>query len=93
MNGEYILTDYIERAMSYAVYEEMEKDGAYAGTIPPCLGVLAFAPTLSECKHELRSVLEEWMVVGFKLGHELPVVDGIDLNFSLEPVCEPLESL
>ena len=37
MNGEYILTDYIERAMSYAVYEEVEEDGAFAGTIPPCL--------------------------------------------------------
>ena len=93
MNGEYILTDYIERAMSYAVYEELEEDGTFAGTIPPCLGVLAFAPTLSECKHELRSVLEEWMLVGFKLGHEIPVIDGIDLNLTLEPVCEPMESL
>ena len=91
MNGQYILTDYIECAMSYAVYEEMEEDGTFAGTIPPCLGVLAFAPTLSECKHELRSVLEGWMLVGFKLGHELPVIDGIDLN--QEPVLEPLESL
>ncbi len=33
------------------------------------------------------------MLVGFKLGHELPVIDGIDLNLTLEPVCEPLESL
>ena len=93
MNGEYILTDYIERAMSYAVYEELEGDSTFAGTIPPCLGVLAFAPTLQDCKRELRSVLEEWMLVGFKLGHELPVIDGIDLNLTLEPVCEPMKSL
>ncbi len=46
MNGEYILTDHIERAMSYAAYEELEEDGTFAGTIPPCLGVLAFAKTL-----------------------------------------------
>ena len=90
MNGEYILTDYIERAMSYAVYEELE-EASFAGTIPPCLGVLAFAPTLNECKHELRSVLEGWILLGFKLGHELPIIDGMDLN--RVPVREPLESL
>ena len=92
MNGEYILTDYVERAMSYAVYEKLEED-SYAGSIPPCLGPFAFGATLSECKHELRSVLEDWMLVSIKMGHEIPVIDGIDLNLTLDPVCEPLESL
>ncbi|HUM67717.1 MAG TPA: type II toxin-antitoxin system HicB family antitoxin, partial [Chloroflexota bacterium] len=29
---------------------------------------------------ELRSVLEDWLLVGLKLGHPLPVLAGIDLN-------------
>jgi hypothetical protein len=26
------------------------------------------------------STLEDWIIVGLKLGHILPVIDGIDLN-------------
>jgi hypothetical protein len=28
----------------------------------------------------LRSALEDWVLVGLKLGHTLPVIAGIDLN-------------
>jgi predicted RNase H-like HicB family nuclease len=79
MEFKFVLTDYIEQAMAQAVYEELEED-SFAGRVPPCLGVIAFAPTLAECKEELQSVLEEWMLTGFKLGDELPVIAGIDLN-------------
>ena len=90
MELKYILSEYIEKAMDNAVYEDLEEDG-FAGRIPPCAGVIGFAPTLLECKQELRSVLEDWMLLGFRLGHDLPVVDGIDLN--LEAISEPVESL
>jgi hypothetical protein len=39
----------------------------------------------------LRSTLEDWLWLGLKLGHQLPVIDGIDLN--REPVYESLESV
>ena len=29
---------------------------------------------------ELRSTLEDWILVGLRLGHKLPVLAGIDLN-------------
>lgn len=90
MEFKFVLTDYIEQAMSQAVYEELE-DGTIAGTIPPCPGVIAFANTLAECSEELQSTLEDWMLVGFKLGHPLPVVHGIDLN--LDDIHEPVEPL
>jgi hypothetical protein len=41
---------------------------------------VAFAETLRECEAELHSVLEDWLLVGLKLKHILPVIDGIDLN-------------
>jgi predicted RNase H-like HicB family nuclease len=55
-------------------------DGSYAGEIPKLKGVAAFGPSLRECENELRSTLEDWILVGLRLGHKLPVVAGIDLN-------------
>jgi predicted RNase H-like HicB family nuclease len=75
----YILSEYVEQAMAQAVYDKLE-DGTFAGRIPPCKGVIAFGKTLRECGDELHSTLEDWILVGLKLGHPLPVVGGIDLN-------------
>jgi len=65
--------------MAHAIYDKLE-DGTFAGRIPLCPGVVAFGNTLRECEEELRSTLEEWILVGLKLGHPLPVLAGIDLN-------------
>jgi len=75
----YILSEYVEQAMAQAVYDKLE-DGTFAGRIPPCKGVIAFGKTLRECEDELHSTLEDWILVGLKLGHPLPVAGGIDLN-------------
>jgi len=83
----FILTGYVEQAMAHAVYDKLG-DGTYAGRIPSCTGVVAYGATLRECEGELRSTLEDWMLVGLKLGHPLPVVANIDLN--KEPVYEPV---
>jgi len=90
MAARYILTGYIDAAMTDAVYDKLE-DGTFAGRIPFCTGVVAFGPTLTHCESELRSVLEDWILVGIKLGHRLPVIAGIDLN--REPEREPVDAL
>jgi predicted RNase H-like HicB family nuclease len=74
----YILTEYFERAMAQAVCDRLD-DGTFAGRIPPCLGVVAFAASLAECSEELRFTLEDWVLLGMKLAHALPVIAGIDL--------------
>jgi predicted RNase H-like HicB family nuclease len=90
MSAHYILTDYIDRAIAEAEYDKLE-DGSFYGSITSCKGVVAFGTTLKECEAELRSTLEEWILLGLKLGHSLPVVDGIDLN--KEPEYEPVEAV
>jgi predicted RNase H-like HicB family nuclease len=90
MSVQYILSEYIERALARAEYDKLE-DGSFAGRIPACTGVVSFGATLRECEAELRSVLEDWVWLGLKLGHELPVIDDIDLN--REPAHESLESV
>jgi hypothetical protein len=37
---------------------------------------------LDGCREELREVLEDWILVGLRTHHRLPVVDGIDLNIA-----------
>ena len=90
MSVQFILTDYVEQALSQAVYDKLE-DGTFAGRIPLCKGVVAFGTTLRECQDELRSTLEDWILVGLKLGHSLPVIADIDLN--KEPQREPVETV
>jgi predicted RNase H-like HicB family nuclease len=75
----FILTGYIEGALSQAEYDKLE-DSSFSGRIPSCKGVIAFGKTLRECEEELRSTLEDWVLVGLKLGHMLPIIAGYDLN-------------
>jgi len=89
VGGRFILTDYVEAAMSQTVLEKLEH-GSYAATIPACRGVVAFGPDPGTCKDELRSTLEDWVLVGLRIGHTLPVIAGIDLN---TPSHEPVDAL
>ena len=87
MTTKFILTDYVDQVLANAVYDKLE-DGSFGGRIPLCKGVIAFGSTLRECEDELRSTLEDWILVGLKLGHPLPVAGNIDLNE--EPTREPM---
>ena len=90
MTVRFILSDYVDKAIAQAVYDKLE-DGTFAGRIPVCKGVVAFGVTLRECEEELRSTLEDWILIGLKLRHSLPVIDGIDLN--QEPTLERMNTL
>ena len=90
MSVQFVLSEYVQQAMSLAQYDKLE-DGSFSGRIPPCPGVIAFGSSLSECQNELRSTLEDWILVGIKLGHPLPVLAGIDLNKI--PHYEPVDTL
>ncbi len=90
MPAKYILSEYLEQAMSEALYDKLE-DGTFTGKIPACKGVIAFGTTLRECEDELRSTLEDWILVGLKLGHPLPIIGGIDLN--KEPIRESVDAV
>ncbi len=82
-----MLTRYIQQAMRLAKYELMENNRFY-GSIPACQGLWAEGATLEECREELQSTLEDWLLLGLQLGHELPVIDGIDLNRKAEAHAE-----
>ena len=73
-----MLTSYIHAAMRLAKYEILE-DGQYYGEIKGFQGIWAQANDLESCREELQSALEDWLVLGLRMGHKLPVVAGIQL--------------
>jgi predicted RNase H-like HicB family nuclease len=73
-----MLIAYIQQAMRLAKYEILE-DGKYYGEIPGFQGVWAQADNLEACREELQSALEDWLVLGLRMGHNLPTVAGIQL--------------
>ncbi len=90
MASRYVLSDYVAAALAEAEYDKLE-DGTFSGRISACPGVVSFGTSLHECEEELRSTLEDWILVGLRLKHPLPVVSGIDLN--KEPVREPVDAV
>lgn len=87
--NRFILREYISAALSEAEYEKLD-DNSYSGRIPSCKGVITFEKNLKKCREELRSTLEDWILLGLKLKHHLPIIAGINLN--LEPKLEQMES-
>ena len=85
-----ILSDYVESAMSSAMFEKLD-DGTFAGTIQSCQGVVAFGDTLTECQRLLQSTLEDWLLLGLRMGHAMPVLAGLNLNGALAR--EPLDAV
>ena len=67
------ITAYIEAALELARYDKLD-DGSFAGEIHKLKGLAAFGRTLRECENELRSTLEDWILVGIRFGHKFPVL-------------------
>jgi predicted RNase H-like HicB family nuclease len=74
-----MITQYIAKAMQQATYELLE-DGAVYGEIPICPGVWSQGQTLETCRENLQDALEGWIILGLRLGHEFPMIDGLELN-------------
>ena len=46
--------------------------------IPGFQGVYANADSLEECQADLCEILEDWIALGRKLGHPIPVLHTVD---------------
>ena len=74
-----MLTIYIQQALRNAKYQLME-DGRIFGEIPVCPGTWAEGASLEQCREELQSVLEDWILVKARHGDRFPIIDGVDIN-------------
>lgn len=75
-----MIQEYLHKAMEAAHYELLEDDEGFYGEIPGATGVWATGSTLEACRKELSEVLEEWILIGIAMGHDLPEFDGVTLK-------------
>jgi len=75
-----VISQYVAAALRKAHYEILPDDGSFYGEIEGFAGVYANAPTLEECREDLREVLEEWILFRVSRNLSLPVVDGHELT-------------
>jgi predicted RNase H-like HicB family nuclease len=77
-----MLAEYIKSAMQRASYKLLDDREGVFGEIIGFQGLWANAPTLEACQAELEEALEEWIILGLKLGHSLPDIEGVTLDFT-----------
>ncbi len=75
-----MLTQYIRAAMQRARYETIEDPEPFYGEIPDCQGVWATGQTPEECRRELESALEDWILLRLSRQLSVPVIEGLDLT-------------
>ncbi len=66
-----MLSEYTVKKLKQARYKLL-KNGSYFGEIPGLRGVWANAKGLEDCREELRSALEDWLLFKLKEGDAIP---------------------
>jgi predicted RNase H-like HicB family nuclease len=77
-----MLTAYIAAAMRRAEYKELPGGEGWYGEIPGLDGVWGNAESREAVERDLRDALEGWLVLGLQLGHPIPAIEGIALDFT-----------
>ena len=81
-----MFAEYIAAALERAKYEIIDDPEPYYASVPGLPGVWATGKTIEECRRELISTIEGWIVLGLRMGHPIPPIDGHTIFVSLEPV-------
>jgi len=76
----HMIQRYLRAAMLKAQFKKIENPEPVFGTIPGCAGAWATGKTEEECRRALEEVLEEWVLLGVRMGHALPEIDGIRIE-------------
>jgi predicted RNase H-like HicB family nuclease len=74
-----MLSEYIQKALEKAQYKNLE-DGTWFADIPGFEGVWANANTVEKCRHELREVLEEWLILKIRDHDPIPKIEGAEIK-------------
>jgi predicted RNase H-like HicB family nuclease len=76
-----MIFEYCQKAIEKAEYKKLD-DGTWYAEVPGFRGVWANAETVEECRKELISVLEEWIVLKLRDGDVVPEVDGLSVQIA-----------
>ena len=76
-----MIIEYCQKAIEKAEYKKLE-DGTWFAEISGFRGVWANGKTVEECRRELLTVLEEWIILKLRDGDSIPEVDGFRLQIT-----------
>lgn len=74
-----MLTEYIQKALEKAQYKELDH-GTWFAEIPGFEGVWANGDTVEKCRHELKEVLEEWLILKIRDQDTIPKIEGAEIK-------------
>ena len=76
-----MIFEYCQKAIENAEYKKLE-DGTWFAEIPGFRGLWANGKTVEECRNELITVLEEWIILKLRDMEPIPEVDGFSLEIT-----------
>jgi len=76
-----MIFEYCQKALERAEYKKLA-DGTWFAEIPGFQGVWANSKTVEECRKELITVLEEWIILKLRDGDAIPEVDGLRVEIA-----------
>ncbi len=75
-----MISEYLNAAIHLSKYEYLPNDKIYYGQIEGFQGVNASAANLEQCRDELLSTLEDWVLFSIHKNLDLPTVNNINLR-------------
>ncbi len=76
-----MLMEYYQEALNHAQYEIIEDELPCYGEIPQLPGVWASGKSLEECRRNLASALDDWLLISIAKGLPIPVLSGCSLSY------------
>ena len=75
-----MIQQYLHAALAKARFKTIENPEPVFGEIPQCPGVWATGETKEHCRVALAEALEDWVLLGIRMGHALPEIDGVRIE-------------
>ena len=76
-----MIIEYCQKAIERADYKKLD-DGTWFAEIPDFRGVWGNGQTVEDCRKELITVLEEWIILKLRDGDPIPEVDGLKIQIT-----------
>ena len=74
-----MIIEYCQKAIQRVEYKKLD-DGSWFAEIPGFQGVWANGDSVEQCRNELFTVLEEWLLLKVRDGDFIPDVAGVKVE-------------
>jgi predicted RNase H-like HicB family nuclease len=78
--------EYIQAALSRAIYEVIDDEEPYYGEVPELVGVWAAGKSEVECRENLRLAIEDWIAFSLRFDLPIPAIEGHKIEVPEAPV-------